>query len=164
MRIRTTIRFIVPLIAMLLLVGMVAGCGGGGGGSTHEPTDADLSVSLRVGPFSDPGTGPCTGHVVWRLSPVSLTGSSGKSTEQVVDRDYEVQPSLVGPGEWYCFFNDVVGGLRVGDWRVSAQTPVWGTSCETMLLLGRNIANFTQYRQGCVDDGFGYPGDQDSES
>jgi hypothetical protein len=119
---------------------------------------ANAVLSLRIGPFPINTPGNCTGRVIWRLNPISLSGSEGLSTPQTIDRDYNVPPTSAGPNESYCYVRYTQGNLKLGSWEVSASTPLWSTSCTITLQAGNNSANFTEQRQGCVN-GFGYPGE-----
>ncbi len=147
---------------IILGVGILsAGCGCGnrsGGGAAPPPTVANVTLSVKFGPYTDPGTKPCTGRVSWRLTPLQLTGTTGTRTQQVIEKDYSANTQSVGAGQWACFFNESVSGLAVGTWRIEAQTPVWSTSCEKEFTAGANLIHFAEHRPDCIK-GTSYPGD-----
>jgi hypothetical protein len=127
------------------------GQGSGGQGSGV----ASVALSFRVGPFPFPvPPQPCTGRVVWTFTPQTLTGSSGKTTQFVVDRNYSVRPQPTSPTEIYCIYNDNFDatGLRLGTWQIQAQSLVWSTTCVVTLHGGTNFANFTERKSGCKQD------------
>src|SRR5574341_128643 len=147
-------------VAGAMLVGwLVVNCGGGGGsnGGGRPPTTASVGLSVKGFTVGDP-TIKCQGRIIWRLDPLTLTGSEGRSTTLTLDKSYsDITPSLEG-SEWRCYFNEAFGatGLRVGTWRISAQLGTWAASCDEALAAGNNTIHFTQGRQGCVA-GFAYP-------
>jgi hypothetical protein len=121
-----------------------------------QATTATVSHAVRTGPYADPGNLRCTGRVDWQFEPLTLTGSTGQNTTQTFTRSYETTATLVSPNNWYCLFFTLTGNFRAGTWRVTAQTPVWRTSCEVSLRAGTQIVNFTQNRAGCRT-GFDWP-------
>jgi hypothetical protein len=147
----------IGLACLLIVLGGCCGRGSNGGPST-PPTTASVSLTLKEGPFPDPGTQPSSTRIVWRLDPVSLSGSAGTSTSTTVDRNYQASGTSTGPGEWSFFYRDQVSGLTPGRWRITASTPSWSSQCERDLAAGFNVANFTENRQGCTA-GPGFPGD-----
>jgi hypothetical protein len=122
--------------------------------SDDQVTTANANLAVRIGPFPSPGE--CSGRVVWRLTPLSLTGSAGISHAVTVDRSFNENTVSVGPSEFYCQFDAVTGNLRTGTWRVQASTPVWNATCEASLHAGNNPVHFRQFRSSCVD-GVGFP-------
>jgi len=123
----------------------------------NQVTTANANLAVRTGPYSSPGG--CSGRVIWQLTPVSLTGSTGVATAVTVDRTFNENAENVGPGQWYCIFDATEGFLRTGTWRIQASTPVWSATCDVTLGAGANLlkpVHFTQYRSGCVN-GVGWP-------
>jgi hypothetical protein len=118
---------------------------------------ATVSHRVRTGPYADPGNLRCTGRVDWQFEPVTLTGSTGQNTTQTFSRSYETTATLESPNTWYCVFYTLTGNFRVGTWRITAQTPVWRTSCEVSLRAGNQIVNFTQNRASCRTGFFDWP-------
>ncbi|MEO6456245.1 MAG: hypothetical protein ABIN97_19365 [Ginsengibacter sp.] len=118
---------------------------------------AQANLFLRFGPFPFSSTsGKCTGRIVWTFTPIQLTGTTGRSTEFVIDKFYEAFETNVGPREWWCFYQDIAPGLKAGKWKIKAQTPLWGTECQVVLSAGNNRINFTQNKVGC-SPGLQYP-------
>jgi hypothetical protein len=64
-----------------------------------------IQLAVRIGPFSQQGTSPCTGRVTWRFTPRTLTGGSGNGSSFSVNRDYKVEPTKTGQ-EWFCVVRD----------------------------------------------------------
>jgi hypothetical protein len=95
--------------------------------------------------------------VIWKLTPVSLTGSEGTTLPVTVDRTFDQFATLVGPNQYYCQFEAVTGNLRTGTWRVEVSTGGWIASCQVTLTASLvNPVHFTNYAPGCVN-GFGWP-------
>ena len=111
-----------------------------------------VQLGLRIGPFSQQGTKPCTGNATWRFTPERLTGTGGKSATFTIIREYEVNAVKSG-ANWYCTFRDnTTVGLRGGHWKIEALTPVWKTTCVVSLHGGNNNANFAVREAGCKED------------
>ncbi len=118
-------------------------------------TTADVSLGVRVG--VPPGVDRCTLSVTWRLDPVTLTGSTGESTTRTFTSSGTVTPTRMEDDNWYCRVFATTGNLRVGTWRIQAQTPLWATSCDVSLRAGGNSVHFTQNRGGCSTGLFDWP-------
>jgi plastocyanin len=122
---------------------------------TSPTTTANVSLGVRF-PVP-PGVVRCTLSVTWRLDPVSLTGSTGESSTRTFTTSADTTPSRGEGDNWYCYVLASTGNLRVGTWRIQAQTPLWATSCNVSLHAGGNSAHFTQNRSGCTTDLFNWP-------
>ena len=117
---------------------------------------ATVNATVRIGPVPSPTPGGCSGSVTFRLEPISLTGSSGRSTAFSFGGSYHVRETNTGPGTFWCFVRKSTGNVRTGRWRMTAQLQTWGTSCTIDLHRGNNSANFTRFRSGCRT-GFSFP-------
>jgi hypothetical protein len=120
-------------------------------------TNAQVSINWRVGPALSANL-PCSSTLTVRFVPLNLTGSTGLSTTQTVTRAVSATTQLFGPGEYYCVYHILTGGLRTGTWRIEGSAPLWSTSGTAPLHAGTNTANFTQGENGCiVNDPSSYP-------
>jgi hypothetical protein len=115
---RSWIRSLVACIGVIPLLATVSGCGlisaGSGGGTQPGGGDSD-AVNLNVlYDFASAGARKCTGSFTWTYTPISLTGSTGRS-EQIVDpQSYDVTSDASDR----CVFRAGELGLKKGTWRV----------------------------------------------
>jgi len=119
-----------------------------------SPPTVEVGLTLRYGPFNDPGTEASTGVFDVRFTPLSASGV-------VVTKHFtwEQFPSSYGPGEWVIDVSRTVTGLAPGTWRVEMATPLWRTSCEAELKPGNNLVHFRENFNGCLVRSLGFPGD-----
>lgn len=120
------------------------------GSSAPGPTRADVSHTVRIGPFTEPLPQGCTGTVTWNFVPVRVTGTTGRTTALTFNQAFAVPTSAVGPAEYYCKVFTITPGFATGRWRIEARfgaSP--GASCELDLRAGMNSALLTQNKVGC---------------
>jgi hypothetical protein len=135
-----------PTICVVSLVSLLSMLGLAGVANAQTAT---VNATVRIGPVPSPTPGGCSGSVTFRLEPISLTGSTGRSTAFSFGGAYHVQETNTGPGTFWCFVRKSTGNVRLGRWRMSAQLSTWGTNCTIDLHGGNNSANFTRFRAGC---------------
>jgi hypothetical protein len=136
-------------ISLAMSVLVVFGCKGGTGSTI--PTVADLSIEVwDDGDSPYPAGGECVRTISWTFTPVSLTGSSGRSTAfNMQDRQYK---SNVQTGD--CFYSQSVQDLRAGEWTIEAvgvDDPYasWKTSCSVNLNSEESSVYFVMGMPGC---------------
>lgn len=136
------------------------------GGSTTPPvTTATSNVSFKM---SAPGSPKCTADMRWEWDPVSVTGTTGKTT-RVTDpatgfTSYDV-PSTTDGDATVCFMNGAtLTAFATGTWRISLVHAVAGrmADCQVTLKAGTNWAGFRQNVTTCKETpagslGFQYP-------
>jgi hypothetical protein len=131
---------------------MVLGCSGGigsGGSSTQAPA----TVSIHVwddGDFPYPTGGDCVRTISWSFTPITLTGSGGRST--AVTMQNQQYKSKVQTGD--CFYTEKVDDLRAGEWTIGANGAdgayaSWSTSCVVQLNPDDNDIYITMGMEGC---------------
>lgn len=112
----------------------LVGCdpsGGGGGG--------DTTANLTFKAIMDSSGAPnCTANSVDNYEPVRMTGSAG-SVDPIVHSKTEKVFASAGQ----CIFQDLVLGLRLGDWRVSNS---WAGSCSVTLHGGSNVVSLQNFQ------------------
>lgn len=136
-------RFVATAVIVVASL-MLASCkyvsiGGGGGG--QSPTDAQVNLGITIPAYSTQQG--CKGNVTWSLTPVTLTGASGRSSALTLNRDYSVfGPNLdpdYGPQGYSCSFGETLQDhLRAGTWRFQAATGIYSGSCDVNLVNGLN--------------------------
>lgn len=113
---------------------------------------ADVQLGFRHNTYSQ--TVSCTDwRVVWTLTPVHLTGTTGTATTVTVDRTYQTVPAGI---EHQCDFLAAASGLRAGTWRVEVSVALWYARCDVMITGTANPVHFRDNVNGCVN-GVGWP-------
>jgi hypothetical protein len=103
-------------------------------------TTANAYFGYRTGLYGRHGTGRgCSAHIVWQLTPVSLTGSTGISDPVTIRREFDESAVYRGSTGWWCEFRTFTGNLRTGIWRVDVAGPVWTATCTRHLVEGVSI-------------------------
>lgn len=151
-------------IASIFLLSLPA-CGGGDGRGNDDDdgpppplTTAGVSASYKSGDHIErPDLADCpTVEIVWRFTPLQVTGTEGRKTELTIQREYNTEETKrIGRDYWECFYDaGNLASLAVGTWRVSANQQF----CEEELNPGSYRFRFSGDYQGC-SLGSNYPGD-----
>ena len=113
--------------------------------SSNPPPAPSDAVNVNVGyTFSSGGATNCTGSITWVFTPISLTGSMGR-TQQITDQQsYDV--SADGTDD-RCTFSVGELGLKKGTWQI--QGGVAGT-CRVNLTTAYTTVFFRQGVAGCT--------------
>ena len=145
------INFLAFSIVLLVMCacGMIGGSSGTGSAST-----ASIALSIKD-PTNYTPTTDCSAPFSIIISPVSLTGSEGRSEELRIEKNLGNTPTLIG-GEWLCFSNESILGLRKGTWTIRVQTGLWSSQCTEELSSASTPIHFTEQKNGCIK-GVGYP-------
>lgn len=117
-------------------------------GGALPPSTASVSLGYRFPSF---GALSCTGSVTFRLTPISLTGTIGISTQTFA----HTPASSTFPSFGYCYREVVAIGLRAGTWRIDANISGIPGSCQVVLSVNSS-AFFTAGVAGCSTS-LGYP-------
>jgi len=136
--------------------------GGGGSGQPPPPTTAQLFLSANhdLGPFQTNTAPPgfCQATLVWTLTPVSLTGSTGTTTPSSTTVNANPAPSWLhdaasGLYTARCPYGQMVGNLRPGTWAIavngSGAGGTWQAQCQGILTTGMNGRTFRWGQPGC---------------
>lgn len=142
---------VIPVLVAAFTALTLSGCwAGGGGGGGQAPSDAQVNVGLTIPSASS--TARCTAKVNWSLSPVSLTGTTGRGTSLSWSTEFTSNPYLdtkFGPTGYACSFNELVGErLRTGTWRFQSSAGPYGGTCELTFREGLNAVGF-HAQSGC---------------
>jgi hypothetical protein len=115
-------RSLVAGTSLCVFLATISGCStfnaGGGGGSAAGGQSDDVGVNVQY-EFPSGGAPKCTGNLTWTYTPITLTGTNGRTERIEQSRSYDVQADLTSDS---CVFSDGQLRLKKGSWRI-AGTP-----------------------------------------
>jgi enamine deaminase RidA (YjgF/YER057c/UK114 family) len=142
---RAWFRSLVAITGLCVLLAPVSSCSlispgsSGGSGAGSESDAANLSVLYD---FGSGGAPRCTGSSTWIYTPISLTGSTGR-TERIVEQQSYDQAADASDR---CVFRAGQLGLKKGTWRIQGTL---AGECDVDIQATTAVA-FRQGSAGCT--------------
>jgi hypothetical protein len=124
-------------------------CDGGDGGPTVDSASASLAIEGGQPLGTQPPQQPCHDQILYRFTPLTLTGNDGQDKEFEKVDDLSLSATY-RDGQYYCDYSIYVPGIKAGRWAILVGAGAWRASCEKDF--ARNafvIAKFRDLQGGC---------------
>lgn len=139
------------VLLVLLSALLASGCTLGGG--AKEPTTASLAIQIQQSVPGGAGI-QCTYQGTWKLEPVKLTGSEGKTQAFSGSANFQGVSDQIatvnGLPQYGCIHNILQSGLAPGRWRITLSDGLGVRQCDKDLSAGGfNQAKFDLLTASC---------------